>query len=73
MEEAPKVSPYLRAYTYGPIHKISPKFGRNFLCPITNKKFKHCCGADGSKFCKEHIEKVLEVYKSKLESEKESS
>jgi preprotein translocase subunit SecA len=35
-----------------PVHRTGPKLGRNDPCPIdSSKKFKNCCGANGSKYC----------------------
>ena len=52
----------------GSLRCISPKIERNSSCPINfDKKFKKCCGADGSNFCK----KLLGDYLNELQKAQE--
>jgi hypothetical protein len=53
-------TPYIRAYAGAPIHRVAPKMGRNDLCSLENKKFKHCCGKEGYDFCKKMLVNYLE-------------
>jgi len=57
------VNVYVQPYMYGPIRRLAPKVNRNELCPINNIKFKKCCGANGSNFCK----KMLSDYLNELQ------
>lgn len=66
--ESPTFSPdsvslYVQPYMHGPIRRLAPKVNRNQLCPVNNVKFKKCCGADGSNFCK----KMLSDYLNELQ------
>jgi hypothetical protein len=66
--ESPSFSPdsvslYVQPYMHGPIRRLAPKVNRNQLCPVNNVKFKKCCGADGSNFCK----KMLSDYLNELQ------
>lgn len=56
---------YAQPYQNGPIRRLAPKMHRNDYCAINSIKFKKCCGADGSNFCK----KMLSAYLSKLQEE----
>lgn len=60
----PYASPYVRPYERGPIHRLTPKVGRNSICPLENKKFKNCCGKQGYNYCvrlyNEYIENNVE-------------
>lgn len=62
-QELPEVGLYVQPYFRGPIRRLAPKMQRNDHCSINNKKFKKCCGADGSNFCK----KLLSDYLDKLQ------
>lgn len=53
-------NPYVRAYDTSPIHRMAPKMGRNDICPLESKKFKHCCGKNGYNFCKKLLVDYLE-------------
>jgi hypothetical protein len=71
MEEINKISlpnnPYARATPFSPIVRVFPKINRNTLCPMTNKKFKNCCGTSGQDFCtkaKENLENYLNELKA---------
>jgi hypothetical protein len=71
MEEANKVvlpnNPYARATPLSPVVRVLTKISRNTFCPLTNKKFKHCCGASGQDFCakaKENLENYINELKS---------
>ena len=66
-EELNEVGLYVRPYSTGPIRRLAPKMQRNDNCSINNKKFKKCCGADGSNFCK----KLLGDYLNKLQKAQE--
>lgn len=50
-EIIPHASPYVRPYERGPIHRLTPKVGRNDICPLEGKKFKNCCGKHGYNYC----------------------
>jgi hypothetical protein len=67
MEQQPlensEIGLYVQPYLRGPIRRLAPKMQRNDHCAINNKKFKKCCGADGSNFCK----KLLSDYLDKLQ------
>jgi hypothetical protein len=61
------VGPYIRSSPLSPIVRILEKISRNTVCPLTNKKFKHCCGQSGQNFCnksKENLENYMEELKS---------
>jgi hypothetical protein len=48
--------------------RVLPKISRNALCPLTNKKFKNCCGASGQDFCtkaKENLENYINELRQK--------
>jgi len=62
-----KISPYMAFSPNSPIRRMAPKIGRNETCPKTSKKFKNCCGADGSKHCKEEYKTFLEAMQKHLE------
>lgn len=49
---------YVRANDFSPLRRLAPKVSRNDICPLENKKFKKCCGAEGINFCK----KLLNQY-----------
>jgi hypothetical protein len=51
---------YIRGTDNSPIHRLAPKLGRNYLCPLEGKKFKRCCGIDGSNFCKKLLNQFIE-------------
>lgn len=66
-------NPYARATPSSPVVRVLPKISRNSFCPLTNKKFKNCCGLSGQDFCtkaKENLENYLNDLKvdSKTES-----
>lgn len=59
--------PYVRTSPLAPIVRIFEKISRNTVCPLTNKKFKYCCGQSGQNFCnkaKENLESYLDQLKS---------
>jgi len=58
-------TPYIRAYGGAPIHRVAPKMGRNDLCALEGKKFKHCCGKEGYDFCKKMLVNYLEEISKK--------
>lgn len=62
-QETGEVGLYVQPYFRGPIRRLAPKMQRNDHCSINNKKFKKCCGADGSNFCK----KLLSNYLNQLQ------
>lgn len=66
-QELAEVGLYVQPYFRGPIRRLAPKMQRNDLCQINNKKFKKCCGADGSNFCK----KLLGDYLNELQKAQE--
>ena len=66
-QESGEVGLYVQPYFRGPIRRLAPKMQRNDLCQINNKKFKKCCGADGSNFCK----KLLGDYLNELQKAQE--
>jgi len=51
---------YIRATDRSPIHRLAPKLGRNYNCPFEGKKFKKCCGSDGSNYCKKLLNEFIE-------------
>ena len=53
-------TPYVQAHFRAPVRRLAPKMQRNDLCQINNKKFKKCCGADGSNFCKKLLTDYLD-------------
>lgn len=61
--EKHEVGLYVQPYFRGPIRRLAPKMQRNDFCLINNKKFKKCCGADGSNYCK----KLLGDYLNELQ------
>jgi len=63
--DLPELPLYVRAHDFAPIRRLAPKMNRNDVCPIENKKFKKCCGKDGSNFCK----KLLNDYLNKLQNQ----
>jgi DNA-binding ferritin-like protein (Dps family) len=66
-QEFNEVGLYVQPYFKGPIRRLAPKMQRNDHCKINNKKFKKCCGADGSNFCK----KLLGDYLNELQKAQE--
>lgn len=62
-KDSPEIGLYVQPYFRGPLRRLAPKMQRNDLCQINNKKFKKCCGADGSNFCK----KLLGDYLNELQ------
>lgn len=58
---------YAQPYQNGPIRRLAPKMQRNDYCTINSIKFKKCCGADGSNFCK----KMLSDYLNELQKAQE--
>jgi hypothetical protein len=66
-KEEDGISPYVQAYFRAPVRRLAPKMQRNEHCQINNKKFKKCCGADGSNFCK----KLLGDYLNELQKAQE--
>jgi hypothetical protein len=66
-QELNEVGLYVQPYFRGPIRRLAPKMQRNDICQINNKKFKKCCGADGSNFCK----KLLGDYLNELQKTQE--
>ena len=66
-QESSEVGLYVQPYFRGPIRRLAPKMQRNDFCQINNKKFKKCCGADGSNFCK----KLLGDYLNELQKAQE--
>lgn len=54
------MSPYLRPYEFGPIHRIAKKIGRNDKCPYTDLKFKNCCGKENRNFCPKLIKDYID-------------
>jgi hypothetical protein len=57
-----KNNPYVRATFFSPVVRVLPKISRNTICPMTNKKFKNCCGSSGQDFCnkaKENLENYI--------------
>ena len=66
-------NPYARATPFSPIVRVFPKINRNTPCPMTNKKFKNCCGASGQDFCaraKENLENYLNELKTSSQETK---
>lgn len=59
------ISPYIQPYFRGPIRRLAPKMSRNEYCHINNIKFKKCCGADGSDFCKRLLMDYIDQIKEK--------
>jgi hypothetical protein len=59
-QETAEVGLYVQPYFRGPIRRLAPKMQRNDNCSINNKKFKKCCGADGSNFCKKLLSDYLD-------------
>lgn len=60
-------SPYVRATYSSPIVRVLNKISRNTWCPLSSKKFKHCCGKSGQDFCneaKQNLEKYLNDLKN---------
>lgn len=55
---------YVRATDRSPIYRLAPKVNRNTICVFENKKFKNCCGKDGSNHCK----KLLSDYLNNLQN-----
>jgi hypothetical protein len=51
---------YVRATDKSPIYRLAPKLNRNYVCPLENKKFKKCCGLDGSNHCKKLLNDFME-------------
>ena len=66
-EKLPEIGPYVQPYFRGPVRRLAPKMQRNDHCGINNKKFKKCCGSDGSNFCK----KLLGDYLNELQKAQE--
>ena len=64
------ISPYMAFSPNSPIRRMAPKIGRNETCQKTSKKFKHCCGKDGSKHCKEEYKDFLEAMQKHLKENK---
>jgi hypothetical protein len=60
------VSPYMSFSERSPIRRMAPKVGRNQICEKTSKKFKHCCGKDGLKHCREEYKDFLEAMQNHL-------
>jgi hypothetical protein len=56
---------YVRATDRSPIYRLAPKVGRNSICPFENKKFKNCCGKDGSNHCKKLLSDYLDNLQDK--------
>lgn len=54
---------YVRGHDSAPLRRLAPKMKRNDICNLENKKFKKCCGLDGSNFCK----KMLNDYLTELQ------
>lgn len=54
---------YVRATDNSPIHRLAPKMSRNSLCPLENKKFKHCCGKNGRNFCQKLLNDFFDKQK----------
>lgn len=65
-------NPYARATPLSPVVRVLTKISRNTVCPSTNKKFKHCCGASGQDFCAKAKEN-LENYINELKSDNDKS
>ena len=45
------------------------------MCPLSLKKFKHCCGASGQDFCnkaKENLENYVNELREKSKDDKSS-
>jgi hypothetical protein len=59
-QESAEIGLYVQPYFRGPIRRLAPKIQRNDLCQINNKKFKKCCGVDGSNFCKKLLTDYLD-------------
>jgi hypothetical protein len=59
-QETSEVGLYVQPYFRGPIRRLAPKMQRNDHCHINNIKFKKCCGADGSNFCKKLLSDYLD-------------
>lgn len=56
---------YVRATDRSPIYRLAPKVSRNYICPLENKKFKNCCGKDGSNHCKKLLTEYLDNLQDK--------
>lgn len=68
------VNLYVQPYMHGPIRRLAPKVNRNELCQINNIKFKKCCGADGSNFCKKMLSDYLnELHKTQQQLKNDQS
>jgi len=62
---------YARGTEFSPIVRIYPKIPKNSICPITNTKFKKCCGKTGQDFCEKSKEKLKEYLLTKHLNEAE--
>jgi|Laugrefabdmm15sn_1035127.scaffolds.fasta_scaffold06323_3 hypothetical protein len=78
-QESNKISlnhnPYARATPFSPVVRVLPKISRNSMCPLSLKKFKHCCGSSGQDFCnkaKENLENYVNELREKSKDDKSS-
>jgi hypothetical protein len=68
-------NPYARSTPFSPVVRVLPKICRNSMCPLSLKKFKHCCGASGQDFCnkaKENLENYVNELREKSKDDKSS-